>query len=174
MRRAFKNSRKENNYLKYPLGLAVAFIRKYFPSQIDEKNSQEFLLSFIVTKGNSKLGDALVNFVYSLAKSAVSKQATGTKVSDYVLATAYRSSLWGKNEILKLKGKKGYLADHVESLILYFWVYELVSFEELFEYLAIDLSPEKLHHSREEEQIAVLSFRNLLNKLHSIFLESQQ
>ena len=150
----------------------MAFIRKQLRIQFDEKNPQNSLLTFIVTKGNSKLGDALVNFIYSLAKSAVSTQATGTKVSDYVLATAYRSSLWRKNEILKLKGKKGYLADHVESLVLYFWVFELVSLEEMVEYLIKNLDPEKLHHSREEEQIAVLSFKNLLNELHSRFLKS--
>ncbi len=152
--------------------LTVPFIRKQLRSQIDEKKPQNSLPTFIVTKGNSKLGDALVNFIYSLAKSAVSPQATGTKVSDYVLATAYRSSLWGRNEILSLKGKKGYLADHVESLILYFWVFELVSLEEMVEYLMKNLNPEKLHHPREEEHIAVLSFKNLLNELHTRFLKS--
>ena len=152
----------------------MAFIRKQLRSKIGGKNPQDSLLTFILTKGNSKLGDALVNFIYSLAKSGVSSQATGTKVSDYVLATAYRSSLWGKNEILRLKGKKGYLADYVESLVLYFWVFELVSLEEMVEYLIKNLNPEKLHHSREEEQIAVLSFKNLLNELHTRFLTSQE
>jgi len=152
----------------------VAFIRKQLRNQFNEKNLQNSLLTFIVAKGNSKLGDALVNFLYSLAKSAVLTQSTGTKVSDYVLATAYRSSLWGNNEILRLKGKKGYLADHVESLVLYFWVFELASLEEMVEYLTKSLNPEKLHHSREEEQIAVLSFKNLLDELHSRFLTSQK
>jgi len=152
----------------------VAFIRKRLRSQNDEQNPQNSLLTFIITKGNSKLGDALVNFIYSLAKSVVSTQATGTKVSDFVLSTAYRSSLWEKNEVLRLKGKKGYLADHVESLVLYFWVFELVSLEEMVEYLTKSLDPEKLHHSREEEQIAVLSFKNLLDELHLRFIESQK
>jgi hypothetical protein len=149
----------------------VAFTRKHLRSQTDEKISQHSLLTFIITKGNSKLGDALVNFLYSLAKSSVSTHSTGTKVSDYILATAYRSSLWMKNDILKLKGRKGYLADHVEALILYFWVFELVSLEEMIIHLTKELKPEKLHHSREEEQIAVLSFQNLLNELQIKFLE---
>ena len=140
----------------------MAFFRKQLRFQIDEKKPQDSLLAFILTKGNSKLGDALVNFIYSLAKSAVSTQVTGTKVSDFILATAYRSSLWMNNDILKLKGKKGYLADHVEALILYFWVFEFVT-----------LKPEKLHHPREEEQIAVLSFKNLLNELKQKFLEAK-
>jgi len=152
----------------------VAFIRKQLRSQNDEQNPQNSLLTFIIKKGSSKLGDALVNFIYSLAKTGVSAEATGTKVSDYILATAYRSSLWGKNEILTLKGKKGYLADHVESLLLYFWVFELVSLEEMVEYLMKNLDPEKLHHPREEEQIAVLSFKDLLDELHSRFLKSQK
>jgi len=152
----------------------VAFIRKHLRNQFEEKNPEKSLLAFIVTKGNSKLGDALVNFIYSLAKSAVSTQATGTKVSDYVLSTAYRSSIWEKNEGLRLKGRKGYLADHVESLVLYFWVFELVSLEEMVEYLTKSLNPEKLHHSREEEQIAVLSFKNLLDELHLRYMKSQK
>ena len=81
----------------------MAFFRKQLRFQIDEKKSQDSLLTFILTKGNSKLGDALVNFIYSLAKSAVSTQVTGTKVSDFILATAYRSSLWMNNDILKRK-----------------------------------------------------------------------
>ena len=149
----------------------MAFIRKQLRSQTDEKKPQDSLLAFIITKGNSKLGDALVNFIYSLAKSTVSSQATGTKVSDYVLATAYRSSFWLNNDILKLKGKKGYLADQVEALILYFWIFELISLEEMVKHLTKDLKLEKLHHPREEEQIAVLSFKNLLNELNAKFLE---
>ena len=149
------------------------FIRKHLRSQTDGRSPQDSLLTFILSKENSKLGDALVNFLYSLAKSAVSKSATGTKVSDYVLSTAYRSSLWGKNEILKLKGKKGLLADYVESLVLYFWVFELVTLEEMVKYLVEMLEPEKLSHNREEEQTAILSFNNLLNALNLKFLEYQ-
>ncbi|MHA1947902.1 MAG: ribonuclease III family protein [Candidatus Hodarchaeales archaeon] len=151
----------------------MAFIRKQLRSQIDEKKTQDSLLTFILTKGNSKLGDALVNFIYSLAKSAVSTQVTGTKVSDFILATAYRSSLWMNNDILKLKGTKGYLADHVEALILYFWVFEFVTLEEMVKHLIKELKPEKLKHPREEEQIAVLSFKNLLNELKQKFLEAK-
>jgi len=154
--------------------LTVAFIRKQLRSQNDEKKSKDPLLAFVVNKGNSKLGDALVNFIYSLAKSGVSAQATGTKVSDYILAMAYRSSLWGKNEILRLKGKKGYLADNVESLVLYFWVFELVSLDEMVEHLMKNLNPDKLHHSHEEEQIAVLSFKILLNELYYRFLKTKK
>ena len=151
----------------------MAFFRKQLRFQIDEKKSQDSLLTFILTKGNSKLGDALVNFIYSLAKSAVSTQVTGTKVSDFILATAYRSSLWMNNDIIKLKGKKGYLADHVEALILYFWVFEFITLEEMVKHLIKDLKPEKLNHPREEEQIAVLSFKNLLNELKQKFIESK-
>ena len=151
----------------------MAFIRKQLRSRTDEKISKHSLQTFIITKGNSKLGDALVNFLYSLAKSSVSKHSTGTKVSDYILATAYRSSLWMKNDILKLKGKKGYLADHVEALILYFWVFEFVSLEEMVKHLIEELKPEKLSHAREEEQVAVLSFKNLLNELKQKFLEAK-
>ena len=43
----------------------------------------------------------------------------------------------------------------------------------MVKHLIKDLKPEKLNHPREEEQIAVLSFKNLLNELKQKFLEAK-
>ena len=143
----------------------MAFTRKQLKTQIKEEVSWESLQSFIAIKGNSKLGDSLVNFIYSLAKSGVSNAPTGTKVSDFILSKAYRSSKWGKNSKILLKGDKGRLADQVEALILYFWVYELMTIDEFTSSLMDHLDHEQLHHPREEEKVAINAFQALLNKL---------
>jgi len=104
------------------LGFNVAFIQEQMKISLDEEDNQIILRDFVFSKGNAKLGDSLVNFIYSLAKSGVTESPTGTKVSDSILAKAYRISLWTKTNYLRLKGKKGQLADQVEALILFFWI----------------------------------------------------
>jgi len=124
------------------------------------------LTTFILDRGNAKLGDALVNLIYSIAKSLVLKKATGTKVSDSALSEAYRKSLW--REKLGLRGKKDFVADRVEALVLFFWIHRSVSLDMIITPLVSQLKPEQLHHPREEHPAAVLAFKNLLNTLFRI------
>jgi hypothetical protein len=149
----------------------MGHIRKQIRASYEEKISQELLHKFILDKANAKLGDAFVNFVYSLAKSGVSKTPTGTKVSDFILSEAYKLSLWRKNELLLLKGKKGFLADQVEALILFFWIFELLDIDEMSISLMKLLNPEKLHHPREEEKVAIVSFQSLLDDCYTRFIK---
>ena len=127
------------------------------------------LSTYISNKGNAKLGDALVNFIYSLAKSIAIGTPTGVKVSDSILTEAYRESSWRKSNILTLKGNKGHIADGVEALILYFWVHGNLTLDDLVSPIKDELNAEKLHHPREEYRTAINSFTNLLNSLLSIY-----
>ncbi|MHA1978539.1 MAG: ribonuclease III family protein [Candidatus Hodarchaeales archaeon] len=145
----------------------MSFIQKRLKISLKGENIQKVLRDFIFVKGNAKLGDSLVNFIYSLAKSGVSNTPTGTKVSDLILSKAYRSSLWTTSEYLKLKGKKGQLADQVEALILFFWIQKLLSIDEFVEILMKNLDPKKLHHSHEEEETAINAFKSLLDLCYS-------
>ena len=52
----------------------------------------ESIESIMNDKGLAKVGDNLVNFVYSLAKSVVLGHTTGEKVRDSVLARAIRAT----------------------------------------------------------------------------------
>jgi hypothetical protein len=149
----------------------MAFIRKQLKSQIEGEITWTTLQSFLAIKGHSKLGDSLVNFIYSLAKSSVSDTPTGTKVSDFILSQAYRTSEWRNNTEIILRGDKGRLADQVEALILFFWIYEVVTIDELTSSLINDLDPNKLHHPREEKQVAINAFRTLLNTLYFKIVE---
>ena len=144
-----------------------------FLKEISKKPADKHFLSiYINSKGNAKLGDALVNLVYSIAKTLVTTDPTGVKVSDSILAEAYRESLWFKSSIVIIKGNKGRVADAVEALILYFWVHENVSLNNLVIPIKEKLDEKYLHHPREEHKTAVKSFKNLLNSLYTIYQKS--
>lgn len=141
-----------------------------FLKEISKKPADKHLLSiYINSKGNAKLGDALVNLVYSIAKTLVTTDPTGVKVSDSILAEAYRESLWSKSSIVIIKGNKGRVADAIEALILYFWVHENVSLNNLVIPIKEKLDEKYLHHPREEHKTAVKSFKNLLNSLYTTY-----
>ncbi len=141
-----------------------------FLKEITKKPTDKHLLSiFINSKGNAKLGDALVNLIYSIAKTLVTTDPTGVKVSDSILAEAYRESLWPKASIVIIKGNKGRVADAIEALILYFWVHENVSLNNLVIPIKEKLDEKYLHHPREEHKTAVKSFKNLLDSLYTLY-----
>ncbi|MFX0150480.1 MAG: ribonuclease III family protein [Candidatus Hodarchaeota archaeon] len=140
---------------------------------ITKKNSnQQNLMAFIQDKGNAKLGDSLVNFIYSIAKTIVLGKPTGMKVSDSILSEAYKTSLWYKNNLLRVSGKKSRIADSVEALILFFWIEKDSNLEILIDPLISQLDPTQLQHPREEHISAVNSFRNLLDYLFQIYSNS--
>ncbi len=145
----------------------MSFIQDQYKTTLEGKDTQQVIRDFTFNKGNAKLGDSFVNFIYSLAKSGVTEATTGTKVSDHVLANAYRSSLWPKAEYLRIKGKKGQLADQVEALILFFWIQSIVSLNDFAKCLIENLTAKKLHHPREEEETAIAAFTAVLNLCYS-------
>ena len=146
-------------------------LKKSLQIQDERMGSSKNLLTYIHSKGNAKLGDALVNFIYSVAKSLASENPTGMKVSDSILSEAFKSSLWHSTKTLKLSGKKDRIADAVEALILFFWVHEGLSLKKMIESLEAQLEPYRLHHPKEEHKSAVLSFQNLLNHFFQIYLD---
>lgn len=143
--------------------------------QIQDKKSgrSNNLTTYVRNKSNAKLGDALVNFIYSVAKSLVSGIPTGMKVSDSILSEAFKGSLWYKTNNLKLSGKKNRIADAVEALILFFWIYKEIDLKKLIEALELKLEPDRLHHPKEEHKSAVLSFQNLLDFLFQTYVEEK-
>ena len=141
--------------------------------EISEKHvDAKSLSTYIYNKGNAKLGDALVNFIYSLAKTIVSGIPTGVKVADSILTEAYKGSLWRKNKTLSITGDKGRVADAIEALILYFWTYEELTINDLVNPIIEYLEPESFHHPREEYSSAVFSFQNLLDNLYQKFIKA--
>ncbi|MHA1213873.1 MAG: ribonuclease III family protein [Candidatus Hodarchaeales archaeon] len=141
----------------------------------DPKNkSKESLKKFLTIKENAKLGDALVNLIYSIAKTITNKKSTGTKVSDYILNEAYRKSLWFKDKSSSIKGNKGQVGDGVEALILYYWMINDLELDFLVKPLMEKLCQEDFSHPRVERQAAIRAFTKLLDDLFKMELELEK
>jgi len=74
------------------------------------------------------LGDAYVNFLYSLAISKKSGEPTGTKVDSRILAEALKKT--GLREYLPSRTDRHKQADAAEALIVYTWLKGLITLEE--------------------------------------------
>jgi hypothetical protein len=105
-------------------------------------------------------GDALVNFLYSLAKSKATGIWTGEKVSNYVLSQALINSDVEQPGGLD-KHEKG---DYVEGYIAERWIDGVITIEEAASILISSLKKYDLEEN--EQEAMVEAFRNLLNYIH--------
>lgn len=94
-----------------------AFIRKY-----------EKLSDTLMDKKLASLGDAYVNFLYSLALSKKKGEPVGTKVKGRLLADAFKKA--GLRKLLPSRINRHKQADAAEALIVYAWMRGSVSLEE--------------------------------------------
>jgi len=77
----------------------------------------------------AQLGDAFVNFVYSLALTRSIGEPVGTKVSDKVLANAARKV--GIRRLLPKRTSRGDVSNAVESLVVYAWLHNHMTIDEI-------------------------------------------
>jgi len=76
----------------------------------------------------AKLGDAYVNFLYSLALSKKNGEPTGTKVKGRLLADAFKKA--GLRKFLPSRIDRHKQADAAEALIVYAWIRGSMTMEE--------------------------------------------
>jgi len=76
----------------------------------------------------ASLGDAFINFVYSLALSNKKEQPSGAKVKGRVLAEALRKA--GLRKYMPSRITRHMLADATEGLAVYAWLHHYVTLEE--------------------------------------------
>jgi hypothetical protein len=76
----------------------------------------------------AKLGDAYVNFLYSLALSNQEGSPTGTKVKGKLLSEAFKKA--GLRKFLPSKINRHKQADAAEALIVYSWIQETITIED--------------------------------------------
>lgn len=74
------------------------------------------------------LGDAYINFVYSLALSQNKGQPSGAKVRGSVLAEAFKKA--GLREHMPSRVSRHMLADAAEALTVYAWLHSHITLEE--------------------------------------------
>jgi hypothetical protein len=81
----------------------------------------------------AKLGDAYVNFLYSLVASKKTGEPAGIKVKGRVLADAFKKA--GLRKFLPSRVDRHKQADAAEALIVYVWIRGLMTMEEGMEIL---------------------------------------
>ncbi|MFX0031921.1 MAG: ribonuclease III family protein [Candidatus Hodarchaeota archaeon] len=129
-------------------------------------------------KGLAKIGDGIVNFVYSVAKSSYLTEnsannkiiRTGKKVNRTILSNAL------KNANLKICAKSRAdahdLADTAEALIAYVWLSGNLSIDSMIEIILTNFSGD-LNIRVEELQNATLAFTKLLESIKKYIPQSK-
>jgi hypothetical protein len=93
----------------------------------------ESLSEVLMDQKLAKLGDAYVNFLYSLALSKKTGEPTGIKVKGRLLADAFKKA--GLRKFLPSRVDRHKQADAAEALIVYAWIRGSITMEEGLEIL---------------------------------------
>lgn len=93
----------------------------------------ESLSEVLLDQKLAKLGDAYVNFLYSLALSKKDGTPTGIKVKGRLLADAFKKA--GLRDFLPSRIDRHKQADAAEALIVYAWIEGSITMEEGLEIL---------------------------------------
>jgi Ribonuclease III len=99
-------------------------------------NNEETLRQVLLNKQLASLGDAFVNFVYSLALTQANGKPQSVKVSDRILANAFKLS--GLRKYLGTRISKKDLANASESLLVDAYQKKLITIEESVRILSED------------------------------------
>jgi hypothetical protein len=113
-------------------------------------------------KGLAKIGDGLVNFCYSLAKSVVLGVATGEKVRDAVLAQAIRAT-----PVYRKIGRRtdaGDAADAFEAIMAFLWMTQKITIEEFVNLLVQNLEIDSKTNRKKENAVSAVAFQSVLEK----------
>jgi len=96
--------------------------------------SSETLRRVVRDRQLASLGDAFINFVYSLALTKINDRPQATKVSDRILSEAFR--LAGLREYLGTRLSRKDLANAAESLLIEAYRKQLISIDESVQVLS--------------------------------------
>lgn len=91
------------------------------------------LTQILTDRKLAQLGDAYINFVYSLALSQKKGKPSGAKVKGTALADALRKA--GLRKHLPSRRDKHVLSDAAEALVVYAWLHKLLTLEDSVETL---------------------------------------
>ena len=121
----------------------------------------------LYSKHLASLGDALVNYCYSVARFSVNPKLTsGVRVWDSSLAMALRQSSF--NAFIKKRISQGELGDCVEAIVGWVYMNDLMSLEEIIAFLKDNLPAELLKNKMAEKDGATFAFIALLEHIYKI------
>lgn len=87
------------------------------------------LQAIVTDTGLAQLGDALLNFAFSMALTEKNGQPTGTRVLDKTLAEAAVEA--GLRQYLPRRVNRGEVANSLEALLGFVWIEKLITLEEV-------------------------------------------
>jgi len=128
-------------------------------------------------KGLAKIGDAVVNLAYSVAKSIYLTKIssnhkvirTGEKVNRKILSNALKNAKL--KDIAKSRADAHDIADAVESLIAYIWLNDKMTLNEIIDVLTNNLAG-NINERAQEIQAATNAFTTLLNHVKKFIPEN--
>jgi len=121
------------------------------------------LKKIALDKNLAKLGDNLVNLMYSLALTWLFNKADGKKVSDKVLAKALHEA--GLRKLLPKRLTTHERGDAVEAILAYFWLNGEITVKKGAEILLKNLTKQSVKNREIREREAVKAFKVLLEQL---------
>ena len=113
------------------------------------------LQAILTDSGLAQLGDALLNFAFSMALTEKSGRPTGTRVLDKTLAEAAVKA--GLRENLPRRVKRGDVANSLEALLGFVWIEKLITLDEI----VTCLKAESLNPSMNFVQLADLALTRM-------------
>ncbi|MEM2143990.1 MAG: ribonuclease III family protein [Candidatus Jordarchaeaceae archaeon] len=116
-------------------------------------------------KNLAKLGDSIVNLLYSLIKSKLAGKPDGAKMPDILLAEAFRQA--GLRKYLSARQDAHSLGDAAEALIAYSWLKDHFEIKATARNLIAPITREKVNRKTEKELIIQI-FTSLLQNLFEI------
>jgi dsRNA-specific ribonuclease len=145
---------------------------------LDDINQHLSQKAIGTNKGLAQIGDELVNFVYSVAKSIyLTKNSpknniilTSKKVGRKILATALKKA--NLKQFAKNRADAHDLADTVEAIISYIWLSKKMQVEDLIDFL-VDHFEGNLNDRNEEINQAQKAFEQLLNHVKPYLPENE-
>jgi len=95
---------------------------------LDFVSRYETLQEVLTDHKLAALGDAYVNFLFSIAESEKSREPVGARVDNNLLAVALRKA--GLRELLPSRTNRHEQANAAEALIVYAWIRKVMTIEE--------------------------------------------
>ena len=158
MRNSNKNSKRPLTEITKRREQTVTQLQSALQDLLDQDQKQ-----VLNNKHLAKFGDALINFLYSIAKSIVTGKFCGEKVSDRSLAAALRETCL--KEELQSRRTVDDLGDAVEAFCAHLWIKKLVSLEEMVMVLTNAINELELGHHKAEKVAERQAFKTLIDYL---------
>lgn len=120
-------------------------------------------------KGLAKLGDEIVNLVYSLGESLFISKPTGQKLNATVLSESMKAS--GLRYLAKSRANAHSIADSAEAVIAYAFLQHKVSIDELVQKIVAGFkqNPYPWKDTQMKNNADVHAVTNLLNLIKSLY-----